>query len=125
MPARWWWRHCGLEACIFSAPPVRSPSPCLPARPPAPQVIDDKECNRRAEEAKARNEPHFYMMEMAPGQQCQAGARLAAQLAWACLRTACGKGEAPQELQAVAFMSLTHASFHACSLPLPRLVLQA
>ena len=32
------------------------------------QVIDDKECNRRAEEAKARNEPHFYMMEMAPGQ---------------------------------------------------------
>jgi hypothetical protein len=31
------------------------------------QVIDDKECGRRAEEAKARGEPHFYMMEMAPG----------------------------------------------------------
>ncbi|EFN54848.1 hypothetical protein CHLNCDRAFT_35816, partial [Chlorella variabilis] len=33
----------------------------------AGEVIDDKECSRRAEDAKARNEPHFYMMEMAPG----------------------------------------------------------
>jgi hypothetical protein len=33
----------------------------------AGEVIDDRECSRRAEEAKARNEPHFYMMEMAPG----------------------------------------------------------
>ena len=41
------------------------PAPPLP--PPPLQVIDDKECSRRAEEYKARNEPHFYMMEMAPG----------------------------------------------------------
>ncbi|PSC72083.1 histone H3 Lys 36 methyltransferase ASH1 isoform A [Micractinium conductrix] len=33
----------------------------------AGEVVDDKECSRRAEEYKARNEPHFYMMEMAPG----------------------------------------------------------
>lgn len=32
-------------------------------------MVDDKECSRRAEEAKARSEPHFYMMEMAPGEQ--------------------------------------------------------
>lgn len=30
-------------------------------------MIDDKECGRRAEEAKAANEPHFYMMELGPG----------------------------------------------------------
>lgn len=42
------------------------PAPPRPA-PPSCQVIDDKECARRAEEAKARSEPHFYMMEMAPG----------------------------------------------------------
>ncbi len=37
------------------------------APPHVVQVIDDKESSRRAEDAKARNEPHFYMMEMAPG----------------------------------------------------------
>ena len=34
----------------------------------AGEVIDDRESERRAQEAKARNEPHFYMMEMAPGE---------------------------------------------------------
>ena len=34
----------------------------------AGEVIDDAEMSRRAEDAKRRNEPHFYMMEMAPGE---------------------------------------------------------
>ncbi|GAB4819069.1 hypothetical protein N2152v2_006115 [Parachlorella kessleri] len=34
----------------------------------AGEVINTAECQRRAEDAKRRNEPHFYMMEMAPGQ---------------------------------------------------------
>eukprot|EP00887_Chlorella_sp_A99_P007604 scaffold20.g7604.t1 len=33
----------------------------------AGEVIDDRESERRMQEAKARSEPHFYMMEMAPG----------------------------------------------------------
>ena len=48
-----------------TALPFTALSPPVPARH---QVIDDKECARRAEEAKARSEPHFYMMEMAPGE---------------------------------------------------------
>lgn len=48
--------HCSPLHC--------SATPC----PACHQVIDDKECARRAEEAKARSEPHFYMMEMAPGE---------------------------------------------------------
>ena len=55
---------------------------CAPtlAWPVAPagvgEVVDLVEGQRRLAEAKARNEPHFYMMEMSPG-----GARAASSVA--------------------------------------------
>ena len=60
----------GSSSHAGSGPSLRMP---FPSR--AGEVITMPECHRRMREAKQAGEPHFYMMELAPGLIIDARAR--------------------------------------------------